>query len=239
GCNLYVVHVSCKEAIDPLARAKELGWNAYGETCTQYFFVDETFLERPSFEGGKYVYTPPPRAKENQEHLWHAVSTDILSVISTDHCPFRWADQKALGKDDFSKIPNGGPGIEDRLMMVHEFGVRAGRISLNRMVELLATNPAKFFGLYPRKGRIAVGSDADVVVFDPDRRVTISAERSHSRVDYNLYEGTEVTGAPETVLVRGKVIVDGGELVGQPGDGRFVKRARFGEPLTAAAGAAA
>jgi dihydropyrimidinase len=239
GCNLYVVHVSCKESIDPIARAKELGWDAHGETCTQYLFVDETFLERPDFEGAKYVYTPPPRAKENQEHLWHAASTDILSVISTDHCPFRWADQKALGRDDFSKIPNGGPGLEDRLMMIHEFGVRGGRVSLNRMVELLSTNPAKYFGLYPRKGTIAVGSDADIVVFDPDKRVTISVERSHSRVDYNLYEGTEVTGAPEVVLVRGKVIVEGGELVGRPGDGRFVKRARFGEQLTAAAGAAA
>ena len=166
-------------------------------------------------------------------------STDILSVISTDHCPFRWADQKSLGKDDFSKIPNGGPGLEDRLMMIHEFGVRGGRITLNRMVELLSTNPAKYFGLYPRKGTIAVGSDADIVVFDPDKRVTLSAERSHSRVDYNLYEGTEVTGAPEVVLVRGKVIVEAGELVGQPGDGRFVKRARFGEQLTTAAGATA
>jgi dihydropyrimidinase len=239
GCSLYVVHVSCKEAIDPIARAKELGWNAHGETCVQYLFVDETFLERPDFEGAKYVYTPPPRAKENQDHLWKAVATDVLSVISTDHCPFRWADQKSLGRDDFSKIPNGGPGLEDRLMMIHEFGVRGGRISFSRMVELLATNPAKYFGLYPRKGTIAVGSDADIVVFDPDRRVTISAEQCHSRVDYNLYDGTEVTGAPEVVLVRGKVIVEGGELVGQPGDGRFVKRARFGEQLTAAAGAAA
>src|SRR5262247_3654168 len=174
GSPLYVVHVSCAEAIDPIARAKELGWNAHGETCTQYFFVDETFLERPDFEGGKYVYTPPPRAKENQEHLWRAVSTDILSVVSTDHCPFGWADQKTLGRDDFSKIPNGGPGIEDRLMMIHEFGVRGGRISLNRMVELLSTNPAKYFGLYPRKGTIAVGSDADIVLFDPDKRVTLS-----------------------------------------------------------------
>ena len=239
GCNLYVVHVSCKESIDPIARAKELGWNAHGETCTQYLFVDETFLERPNFEGAKYVYTPPPRAKENQETSGTRSRPTPPRSISTDHCPFRWADQKSLGKDDFSKIPNGGPGLEDRLMMIHEFGVRGGRITLNRMVELLATNPAKYFGLYPRKGTIAVGSDADIVVFDPDKRVTLSAERSHSRVDYNLYEGTEVTGAPEVVLVRGKVIVEAGELVGQPGDGRFVKRARFGEQLTAAAGATA
>ncbi|HXV56792.1 MAG TPA: dihydropyrimidinase [Gaiellaceae bacterium] len=239
GCNLYVVHVSCAEAIAPIARARELGWNAYGETCTQYLAVDETFLERPGFEGAKYVYTPPPRAKANQERLWHALATDVLSVVSTDHCPFRWADQKSLGRDDFSMIPNGGPGIEDRLMMIHELGVRAGRISLHRMVELLSTNPARFFGLYPRKGTIAVGSDADIVVFDPDKRVTISTERSHSRVDYNLYEGTQVTGAPEIVLVRGKVIVEGGELVGKPGDGRFVRRARFGEQLASAAPAAA
>ena len=168
GAPLYVVHVSCKEAVDPIARAREQGWDVWGETCTQYFFVDYTFLERPDFEGAKYVYTPPPRAIENQEVLWHAVRSDILSAISTDHCAFLWDGQKSLGRDDFSKIPNGGPGLENRLHMIHEFGVRAGRISLNRMVELLATNPAKLFGLYPRKGTIAPGSDADIVIFDPE-----------------------------------------------------------------------
>jgi len=166
GAPLYVVHVSCKEAVDPIARARQQGWDVWGETCTQYFFVDYTFLERPDFEGAKYVYTPPPRAIENQEVLWHAVRSDILSAISTDHCAFLWDGQKTMGKDDFSKIPNGGPGLENRLHMIHEFGARAGRISLNRMVELLATNPAKLFGLYPRKGTIAPGSDADIVIFD-------------------------------------------------------------------------
>jgi dihydropyrimidinase len=231
GSPLYVVHVSCKEAIEPIELAREKGWNVHGETCTQYFFVDYTFLERPNFEGGKYVYTPPPRHKENQEHLWNAVRTDVLSVVSTDHCAFLWDGQKTLGKDDFSKIPNGGPGLEDRLKMMHEFGVRQGRISLARMVELLCTNPAKLFGLYPRKGTIAVGSDADLVVFDPERSETISAATSHSKTDYNLYEGTEVTGVPETVLLRGQVLVENGELIAKPGVGQFVKRARFGERL--------
>jgi dihydropyrimidinase len=152
-------------------------------------------------------------------------------VISTDHCAFLWDGQKTMGRDDFSKIPNGGPGLENRLQMIHEFGVRAGRISLNRMVELLSTNPAKLFGLYPRKGTIAVGSDADIVVFDPERTVTISAETHHSKSDYNLFEGTEVRGVPEIVLLRGQVLVENGELVASPGVGQFVARAKFGEEL--------
>ena len=231
GCRLYVVHVSCKEAIEPIALARAKGWNVWGETCTQYFFIDSSYLEKPNFEGAKYVYTPPPRSKENQEQLWAAVRNDVLSVISTDHCAFLWDGQKTLGRDDFSKIPNGGPGLENRLQMVHEYGVRQGRITLNRMVELLSTNPAKYFGLYPRKGTIAVGSDADIVVFDPAKKVTISAATQHSKSDYNLFEGTEVTGSPELVLLRGHVLVDNGELVAQPGIGQFVRRARFGEAL--------
>jgi dihydropyrimidinase len=238
GCKLYVVHVSCKESVDPIAVAREKGWDVWGETCTQYFFVDYTFLERPNFEGAKYVYTPPPRSKENQEVLWAAVRSDVLSVISTDHCAFLWDGQKTLGKDDFSKIPNGGPGLENRLQMIHEFGVRKGRISLNRMVELLSTNPARYFGLYPRKGTIAVGSDADIVIFDPEKKVTISAATQHSKTDYNLYEGTEVTGSPEIVLLRGQVLVEGDQLVAEPGIGQFVRRARFGEQLTAVGAAA-
>ncbi len=210
GAPLYVVHVSCKEAVDPIARAREQGWDVWGETCTQYFFVDYTYLERPDFEGAKYVYTPPPRARENQEILWHAVRSDILSAISTDHCAFLWDGQKSIGRNDFSKIPNGGPGLENRLHMIHEFGVRAGRISLNRMVELLSTNPAKLFGLYPRKGTVAPGSDADIVIFDPEKQHLITAANQHSKVDYNLYEGTEVTGSPETVLLRGNVLVESG-----------------------------
>jgi dihydropyrimidinase len=231
GSPLYVVHVSCAEAVEPIAIAREKGWDVWGETCTQYFFMDYSFLERPDFEGAKYVYTPPPRDKANQEVLWNAVRTDVLSVVSTDHCAFLWDGQKTAGKDDFSKIPNGGPGLENRLQMIHEFGVRAGRISLNRMVELLATAPARLFGLYPRKGTIAVGSDADIVVFDPERKVTISAKTQHSKSDYNLYEGTEVRGSPDVVLLRGNVLVENDELVASPGIGQFVARAKFGHEL--------
>jgi dihydropyrimidinase len=237
GAPLYVVHVSCAESVEPLALAREKGWNVHGETCTQYFFIDQSFLERPNFEGAKYVYTPPPRDKANQEVLWNAVRTDILSAISTDHCAYLFKGQKDAGKDDFSQIPNGGPGLENRLQMIHHFGVRDGHISLNRMVELLATNPAKLFGLYPRKGTLAVGSDADVVVFDPQKRVTISAATHHSRSDYNLYEGTEVQGSPEVVLLRGNVLVENDELVASPGSGQFIRRAKFGEELKTEAGA--
>jgi len=231
GCPLYVVHVSCRESVEPIALAREKGWNVWAETCTQYFFVDQSFLERPNFEGAKYVYTPPPRPKENQEVLWNAVRSNILQAVSTDHCAYLFEGQKDHGKDDFRLIPNGAPGLENRLQMVHEFGVRAGRITLNRMVELLATNPAKLFGLYPRKGTIAVGSDADIVVFDPEKRLTISASTHHSASDYNLFEGTEVTGTPEVVLRRGEVIVEAGKLLAAPGSGRFVERARFGDEL--------
>jgi len=231
GSPLYVVHVTCKEAVDPIAKARRSGWKVWGETCTQYFFVDETFLERPDFEGAKYVYSPPAREKANHDVLWDAVRTDVLSAISTDHCAFLWDGQKTMGKDDFSKIPNGGPGLEDRLVMIHEFGVRSGRITLNRMVELLATNPAKLFGLYPRKGTIAPGSDADIVIFDPTRKKTITAAGQHSKSDYNLYEGTEVTGDIDVTLIRGTVVVEDGELKVEPGFGQFVKRARFGDEL--------
>jgi dihydropyrimidinase len=231
GAPLYVVHVTCREAVEPIARARDNGWDVWGETCTQYFFNSLDDIAKPDFEGAKYVYSPPVRDKSNWDVLWNAVRTDVLSAISTDHCAFSWDGQKTLGRDDFSKIPNGGPGLENRLQMIHQFGVRGGRISLNRMVELLATNPAKLFGLYPRKGTIAVGSDADIVVFDPEKRVTITAADQHSRSDYNLYEGTEVTGSPETVLLRGHVLVENDELVAQPGIGRFVARARFGQEL--------
>jgi dihydropyrimidinase len=235
GAPLYVVHVTCREAVEPIARAREAGWDVWGETCTQYFFNSLDDIAKPNFEGAKYVYSPPVRDKSNWDVLWDAVRTDALSAISTDHCAFLWDGQKTLGEDDFSKIPNGGPGLENRLHMIHEFGVRAGRISLNRMVELLSTNPARLFGLYPRKGTIAVGSDADVVVFDPEKRHTIAAATHHSKSDYNLFEGTEVTGAPELVLLRGNVLVENGELVADPGIGRFVARAKFGSDLREAA----
>jgi dihydropyrimidinase len=231
GAPLYVVHVTCREAVEPIARARAEGWDVWGETCTQYFFNSLDDIAKPGFEGAKYVYSPPVRDRSNWDVLWNAVRTDALSAISTDHCAFLWDGQKTLGKDDFSKIPNGGPGLEDRLKMIHHFGVREGRITLNRMVELLATNPAKLFGLYPRKGTVTVGSDADLVIFDPEKQMTISASTHHSKADYSLYEGTEVRGAPELVLLRGNVLVENDELVASPGIGQFVARARFGEEL--------
>src|SRR5690348_7008389 len=239
GSPLYVAHVTCREAVEPIRRAREQGWNVWGESCTQYFFRSIDDLAQPDFEGAKYVYSPPARDAANHDVLWDAVRTDALSAISTDHCAFLWDGQKTLGKDDFTKIPNGGPGLEDRLKMIHHFGVNEGRITLNRMVELLATNPAKLFGLYPRKGTVAVGSDADLVVFDPKKQVTISASTHHSKADYSLYEGTVVTGAPELVLLRGNVLVENDELVASPGVGQFVKRARFGEELAPARAALA
>src|SRR5262245_3732572 len=232
GCPLYVVHVSCQPAVEPIELAREKGWDVWGETCTQYLFIDENALDQPGFEGGKYIYTPPPRPKEHQELLWKALKSDALSAVSTDHCPFNWPEQKAINGEEFQVVPNGGPGIENRLHMLHHFGVREGRISLNRFVELTSTNIAKLFGLYPRKATIGAGADADSVVWDPEKELTISSETNHSNVNYNLFEGTQVRGAPEVVLVRGQVIVEGDELVAQPGAGQFVKRARFGEELT-------
>src|SRR4051794_17463925 len=234
GSPLYVVHVTCKEAVDPIAAARQSGWDVWGETCTQYFFTDITDLERPDFAGAKFVFSPPVREAWNQDVLWDAVRTDALSAISTDHCAFLLDGQKTLGKDDFSLIPNGAPGLEDRLHMIHHFGVNEGRITLNRVADAPARSAANLFGRYPRRGRMAVGSDADVFVFDPSRRHTLSSQSSHSRSDYNLYEGTEVVGAVETVLLRGNVLVENGELQQQPGFGQFVRRAKFGEHLTGA-----
>lgn len=231
GCRLYVVHISCNDAIEPVARARRAGWDVWGETCTQYLFIDSSFLERPDFESAKYVFTPPPRTPADQDGLWDALRGNALSVVASDHAPFNWQGQKTLGRDDFSKIPNGAPGVEDRVLMLHHFGVRSGRLTLNRMVDLVSTSPARLFGLYPRKGTIAIGSDADIVIFNPEKRHVISATTHHSNIDYNLFEGTEVCGAPETVLVRGQVVVEGDRLVAKPGSGSFVARARRDEPL--------
>lgn len=225
-CRLYIVHVSCREAIAAIGSAREHDWQIWGETCPQYLLLDGSRLEDTHFEGAKYVYTPPSRTVDDQEALWRAIGSDVLSVVSTDHCPFNWSGQKSLGMEDFSKIPNGGPGVEHRLELLHHYGVRRGRISLNRMVELVSTTPAKLFDLYPRKGTIAPGSDADIVVFNPERRHVITAASHHSRVDYNLYEGTEVGGAPEVVLVHGEIAVSDGRLNVAPGHGRFLYRMR-------------
>ena len=231
GSDLYVVHVSCAEAAHEIALAQGRGRRVWAETCTQYLFVDPSGLEEEGIGALKYVFSPPPRPREHHEQLWSALAQDVLCVVSSDHSPFRVHDQKTIGGGDFSRTPNGAPGIEHRLAMIHHFGVSSGRISYERMVDLLSTRPARLFGLYPRKGTIAPGSDADIVVFDPKRELTISAATDHSTVDYSLYEGTTVFGAPEVVLLRGRVIVENDRLVAQPGYGEFVARARVGDDL--------
>jgi dihydropyrimidinase len=224
---VYIVHLSCYDALKEVQAARDLGLPAFAETCPQYLLLDYSLYEKPDFEGAKYVMTPPLRDKENQELLWRGLRGDDLQVISTDHCPFCFKEQKELGRDDFSKIPNGGPGVENRMSLIYHHGVTQGRISLNRFVELTSTAAAKIFGLFPKKGTIAVGSDADIVIFDPNREQTISATTHHMRVDYSAYEGWRVKGVTETVLSRGRVIVENNEFRGKAGAGRFIKRGTF------------
>src|SRR5436190_12957026 len=221
---IYIVHLSAAEALEMVTEARDRGLPAYAETCPQYLFLSYDNYEEPGFNGAKYVMSPPLREKWHQDVLWTGLAKNDLQVISTDHCPFCMSEQKELGKDDFSKIPNGAPGIETRLTLVHNGGVRAGRISLNRFVELCSTTPAKMFGLFPRKGTIAVGSDADIVIFDPDATQTLGVKTLHMRVDYNPYEGTVVHGAPAFVVSQGNVIIEGDKFVGKKGAGRFIKR---------------
>jgi dihydropyrimidinase len=221
---IYIVHLSAAEALEMVTEARDRGLPAYAETCPQYLFLSCDNYEEPGFEGAKYVMSPPLRPKETQDRLWRGLAFNDLHAISTDHCPFCMKEQKMIGSDDFSKIPNGAPGIETRMSLVYDGGVRAGRISLNRFVELTSTSPAKIFGLFPRKGTIAPGSDADLVIFDPQRKTTLSAKTHHMKVDYNPYEGREVTGVTETVLSRGNVIIENGTFVGRIGGGNFLKR---------------
>ena len=225
GVPVYIVHLSAAEALEMVAEARDRGLPAFAETCPQYLFLSYDNYEEPGFDGAKYVMSPPLREKASQDRLWRGLAFDDLQAISTDHCPFCMKEQKVLGRNDFSRIPNGAPGIETRMSLVYDGGVRAGRISLNRFVELTSTSPAKIFGLFPRKGTIAPGSDADIVVFDPDRTITLSADTLHMNVDYNPYEGRQVTGATDTVLARGRVVIDNGRFVGRPGSGSFLKRA--------------
>ncbi len=225
---VYIVHLSCYDSLREVQAARDLGLPAYAETCPQYLLLDDSLYSQPDFEGAKYVMTPPLRDKENQEKLWKGLRSDDLQVISTDHCPFCMKEQKELGRDDFSKIPNGGPGVEHRMSLIYHHGVGQGRINLNRFVELTSTAAAKIFGLFPRKGTIAVGSDADIVIFDPKREQTISAATHHMRVDYSAYEGWRVLGVTEIVLSRGNVIVENGEWKGKAGAGQFIKRGLTG-----------
>lgn len=228
GAPVYIVHLSCADALERVREARDRGLPVYAETCPQYLFLSIENFDVPGFEGAKYVFTPPLREKWHQEKLWSGLATDRLQVVSTDHCPFCYKDQKELGKDDFTKIPNGGPGIEHRLSLVFTGGVQGKRFSVNRFVELVSTTPAKLFGLYPRKGTIAVGSDADLVVFDPDEERVISAKTHHMRVDYSMFEGIKVKGIPKQVLSRGRLIIDNNKFLGKPGQGEFLKREALG-----------
>jgi len=227
GAPVYIVHLSSADALEKVSEARDKGIPVYAETCPQYLLLSVEDLERPNFEGAKYVFTPPLREKWHQDKLWEGLKKNTLQVVSTDHCPFCFKEQKELGRESFAKIPNGGPGVENRLQLIHHHGVNQKRISLNRWVELVSTTPAKMFGLYPRKGTIAVGTDADIVIWDPKKEHTISATTHHMRVDYSMFEGFKVQGDADTVLSQGQVVVDKGKWLGKAGKGRFIKRDRY------------
>ncbi|KQL36338.1 phenylhydantoinase [Bacillus sp. FJAT-25509] len=226
---LYVVHVTCAEAVEKITEARNNGIDIWGETCPQYLVLDQSMLEKPDFEGAKYVWSPPLREKWNQDVLWNALKNGNLQTLGSDQCSFDFNGQKDIGRDDFSKIPNGGPMIEDRVSILFSEGVKKGRISLNQFVDISSTRSAKLFGLYPEKGTIAVGSDADLVIFNPNSKRTISSETHHMAVDYNAFEGMEVTGEPVSVLVRGEFVIKEKQFVGNAGSGQYLKRKKYGE----------
>ena len=228
GCAVYIVHLSNEEALRELRHAQAHYGRALAETCTQYLVLSiEDQMPGKSWEEAKFVFTPPLREKKNQDPLWNALADGSLSVVSTDHCPFRFADQKSLGKDDFTKIPNGGPGIENRLQILWHFGVNSGRISPERFVELCCTNPARIFGM-TQKGELKPGKDADVLLWDPNANYTIQAATQCMATDYNMFEGWTVRGNTSKVFSRGELVVDDGKWIGEVGRGRFIKRAANG-----------
>ncbi|MBM4434954.1 MAG: dihydropyrimidinase [Chloroflexi bacterium] len=235
GVPLYIVHLSASHALEQVKLFRYRGLPAYAETCPQYLFLSYDDYEEPGFEGAKYVMSPPLRPKWHQDELWKGLAKNDLQVVSTDHCPFCMKEgfqglpkQKELGKGDFSKIPNGAPGVETRMALIYDGGVEGGRITLNRWIDLCSTTPAKLMGMFPKKGTIAAGSDADIVVWDPRATQTLSAKTHHMRVDYNPYEGRKVRGKAVTVLSRGEVIVEKDEFLGKKGRGKFIKR---GSPI--------
>jgi dihydropyrimidinase len=223
GAPLYVVHLSASEALEEVIMARDLGQNVFAETCPQYLFLSEKDLARPGLEGAKYVCSPPLRPESYQTNLWRGLRTDDLSLVSTDHCPFCFKEHKEMGIGNFSKIPNGLPGVEHRLDLIFQ-GVNMGEISLGRWVDVTATTPAQMFGLFPKKGVIAPGSDADVVVYDPNATHTISAATHHMNVDYSAYEGMQVRGKATTVLSRGAIVIENDSYVGSAGAGKFLER---------------
>jgi dihydropyrimidinase len=224
GCPLYVVHISTDRGAAAVARARQRGQIIYGETCPQYLLLTEAELERPGFEGAKFVCSPPLRPSGHAEGLWRGLTAGSLQTVGTDHCPFFYAGQKDLGREVFTAIPNGLPGIEARLALLYTFGVGAGRLTLSQWVQVCCANPARLFGLYPRKGALVPGADADLVLFDPDLTVTLDTARLHENVDYTPYAGLALQGYPRQTLARGQVLFTDGDYVGPPGGGRFLKR---------------
>ncbi len=232
GCPLYVVHMSAEEAVAEVALARDRGLNVFGETCPQYLYLDWDNLREPGFDGAKYVCSTPVRDREDghQEALWQALATNDLQVISTDHCPFCMNDhptlgtQKRLGEGDFTKIPNGLPGVEERMRLIYDGAVSDGRMSLERFVEVCSATPAKMFGMYPKKGTISIGSDADIVIWNPDVETVMSVDVNHMDVDYSAYEGKTVQGKIELVMSRGRVLIENDQYHGSPGDGDFIAR---------------
>jgi dihydropyrimidinase len=222
---VYIVHLSAREALAEVRAARDRGSRVFAETCPQYLFLSLDDLGN-GFEGAKFVCSPPLRPRDHWDDLWSGLVKDDLQLVATDHCPFDSHGQKELGRGDFRKVPNGLPGVEDRVDLLHDGGVVGGRISKERWVEIISTAPAKLFGMYPRKGAVAVGSDADLVIYDPNRRRTISAASHHMDVDYSCYEGREVQGASDVVLSRGTVIVRDGTFTGRKGHGQFIARGR-------------
>jgi len=224
GCPVYIVHVTCRETLEAIERARARGQEVFAEVTVNHLLLSQEEYELPGFEGAKFVLAPPLRDKSNWEPLWRALADNSIQVVSTDHCPWTFTEQKQRGQRDFTKIPNGAPGVETRIPLMFSEGVGKGRISLNRFVDACSTTPAKLFGLYPKKGTIAVGSDADLVIFDPYKEVTLSYKTLHQNVDYCPFEGWKVRGYPTTVLLRGRIIVREGEFVGEAGEGEFLPR---------------
>ena len=229
GAPLYVVHVSCAHSLQAVAAARARGLPVWGETCPQYLYLDDGVYARPGFESAKFVCTPPMRSDADKEALWLGLRRRELSVVSTDHAPFNFHGQKELGREDFTKIPNGLPGVEHRVVLMYD-AVRTGKLDIHHFVDLVSTTPAKLFGLFPRKGTIAPNSDADLLLFDPQRDSVISAATQHQRVDYTPYEGMHMRGVPDTVFLRGRIIVENGQYIGGKGGGDFIARRSFSAP---------
>ncbi len=229
GCPGYIVHLTCEGALNAVRNATKRNQKVFVETCIQYLILDASLYEN-NFEGAKWVMSPPLREKKDQQTLWAGINQGLVQVVATDHCPFMW-QQKLMGKDDFSKIPNGHPAIENRMELLFSEGVAKNKITLNKYVEVACTNPAKIFGMFPRKGTIAVGSDADIVIFDPNEKHTLSAKTHHMNVDYSGYEGWEVTGKVKTVLLRGKVAIENNECKIEKGFGKFIKRNKVSQVI--------